>query len=293
MGWLARQYGLACDNVEAFEVVTADGEVVRASHDEHPDLYWGLRGGGGNFGIVTEFEFRLHPAGTRALVAEYAVEAPAAAAAMRHWRDLLAGAPRQATFTAESSGDGSVTLGFVWAGRGGDPGALLAEMPGATVTTPSYLDLQTRDDSAGGHAYRRYSKGHYLRELTDAAIDAFLEPGAGGVGRGLQAYGGAIRDVAEGATAFAHRDAMFEFGTGLRWSDPAEDAVRMAAARACGARMAPFASGVYVNALNDEGAAGLNRAYPAAKLARLRAVKDVYDPQNVFHLNHNIRPSAR
>jgi FAD/FMN-containing dehydrogenase len=289
MGWLARQYGLTCDNVNAFRIVTADGEVLRVTAGEHPDLFWGLRGGGGNFGVVTESEFRLHAAGTRALVAGYTVDATAAPAAMRHWRDLAASAPRQATFEASSPGDGTVRLGFVWAGPG-DPAALLAATPAAEVTPMSYLQLQTKDDTVGGHAHRRYSKGHYLRTLPDAAIDAFLSPGP--AARGLQAYGGAIADVAPDATAFAHRDAAFEFGTSARWTDPAEDTDRLAAARATAATIAPFASGVYVNFLNPSSPAGLGRAYPPAHLARLTAIKDRYDPENVFHLNHNIRPSG-
>jgi len=289
MGWLARQYGLACDNVVSYRVVTATGAVLTASADEHPELYWGLRGGGGNFGVVIEFEFRLHPVGTRALVADYTVGAAGAAAALRHWRDLAAGAPRQATLEAVSPGDGSVRLGFVWVGAG-SPDGLLAQMPAASISRLSYLRLQTRDDTTGGHAYRRYSKGHYLRALPDEAVEAFLAPGP--AARSLQTYGGAIADVAPTATAFAHRDTLFEFGTGMRWTDPAEDAERMAAARATGALLAPFASGVYVNNLDDEGEAGLRRAYPAAQLARLTAVKDAYDPDNVFHLNHNIKPSA-
>ena len=290
MGWLARQYGLACDNVTAFRIVTADGEVLRVTADEHPELFWGLRGGGGNFGVVTEFEFRLHPVGTRALVAEYEADAAHAPAALRAWRDLAAAAPRQATFEASSPGDGSVKLGFVWVGAG-DPAGLLAELPRPKVTQMSYLALQTRDDTTGGHAYRRYSKGHYLRALPDAAIEAFLAPSP--ASRGLQTYGGAIADVAPDATAFAHRDTLFEYGTGMRWTDPAQDAERMAVARATGAAMAPFAGGVYVNMLNDEGDDGVRRAYPAAQLARLTAVKDAYDPDNFFRLNHNIRPSAR
>jgi hypothetical protein len=223
-------------------------------------------------------------------VAEHTADPAHAPAAMRHWRDLAASAPRQATFEASSPGDGSVKLSFVWVGAG-DPGALLAELPAPRVTQLSYLALQTRDDTTGGHKYRRYSKGHYLRALPDAAVEAFLAPGGGS--RGLQTYGGAIADVAPDATAFAHRDTLFEFSTGMRWSDPAEDGACMASARATGAAMAPFAGGVYVNMLNDEGDAGVRRAYPAAQLARLTAVKDAYDPQNVFHLNHNIRPSAR
>jgi hypothetical protein len=132
MGWLARQYRLTCDNVISFQVVTADGEVVRASRHSHPDLYWALRGGGGNFGVVTEFEFRLHPAGTRALLAELSFPVSGAAAgraldALRGWRDLLSCAPRQATFTASIGSDGMVAVGFVWVG---DPAQGRRLLPG-------------------------------------------------------------------------------------------------------------------------------------------------------------------
>ncbi len=307
MGWLARQYGLACDNVESYQVVTAAGEVVRASRDEHPDLFWGLRGGGGNFGIVTEFEFRLHPAGTRTLVAEYDFPLDKAFAALRAWRDLNAEAPRRATFTASVGTGGRTTLGFVWAGDAAAGRAYLPALralgrPDATrVHEMSYVELQTREDSVQGHAYRRYSKGHYLRALPDAAIEAFLSRGTGTgtgtddllPGAGLQAYGGAIDDVPDEDAAFGHRGTLFEWGAGTRWTDPAQDEPRIATARRAAAALAPFASGVYVNAVGDEGAAGVRRAYPAAKLAKLTTLKDAYDPDNVFHLNANIRPSQR
>ena len=302
MGWLARQYGLACDNVESYQLVTAAGEVLRVSRNEHPDLFWGLRGGGGNFGIVTEFEFRLHDTGTRTLVAEYDFAPADAFAAMRAWRDLNAEAPRRATFTADVGVNGLATLGFVWVG---DPAAGRAYLPAlramgrpvaTRVSEPSYVALQTREDSVQGHAYRRYSKGHYLRALPDAAIEAFLTRGAGDgplPGAGLQAYGGAIDDVPDEDAAFGHRGTLFEWGAGTRWTDPAEDGTRIAAARQAAAALLPYASGVYVNSVGDEGAAGVRRAYPAAKLAKLTALKDVYDPANVFHLNANITPSTR
>jgi FAD/FMN-containing dehydrogenase len=300
MGWLARQHGLTCDNVVSFTVVTADGELVRASADEHPDLFWGLRGGGGNFGIVVEFEFDLHAVGTQALVAELTFPAHRAVQALRGWRDLADEAPRQATLTAELAG-ATVTLGYVWVG---DPQAGRSLLPKLrsigtpareTVRELSYLELQTRDDSTEGHAYRRYWKGHYLPELSDAAIAALLDrdPADASVpGASLQAYGGAIADVADQATAFSHRRTRFEYVAAVKWSDPDEDAVRIGAARHAAAKLAPFASGAYVNALSDEGAAGVRRAYPDAKRARLTAVKDTWDPDNVFHLNHNIAPSA-
>src|SRR5690242_16617188 len=113
MGWLARRFGLACDNVTSYEVVTAAGEVVWATATENADLFWGLRGGGGNFGIVTSFEFRLHEVGTRALVAEFTYPKESAYDALRGWRELNRTAPREATFTASITPDG-VTLGYVW-----------------------------------------------------------------------------------------------------------------------------------------------------------------------------------
>jgi FAD/FMN-containing dehydrogenase len=305
MGWLARRCGLACDNVASFEMVTADGDIVRASETENPDLFWGLRGGGGNFGVVTEFEFRLHPVGTQALVAEFSFPLDQALPALRGWRDLLAEAPQQATFTASVGGDGLATLGFVWVGDPQRGRRLVPAMralgrPVAErVFEPSYVELQRMDDTVGRHTLRRYSKGHYLRSFPDEAIEAFLLRGAtsGHAGTlpnaGLQAYGGAIAEVPDQDTAFSHRDALLEFGAGTSWTDPAEDETRMAAARRCAAALDQFASGAYVNALSDEGHEGVRRAYPPEKLARLTALKNACDPGNVFHLNQNIRPSHR
>ena len=298
MGWLARRYGLSCDNVVRCTVVTADGEVVRASPDEHPDLFWGLRGGGGNFGIVVEFEFALHPVDTRAVVAELSFSIERAAEALRGWREFAAQAPREATATAAISG-GTVVLGYVWVG---DPRAGHALLPtlrqigvgeGERVRQLSYLELQTRDDTIEGHRHRRYWKGHYLPDLRDDAIAALLhrDPAHGlAPDVSLQAYGGAIADIDDDATAFSHRGTRFEYVASAKWTDPDEDTARMGAARRAAGRLDPFAAGAYVNALSDEGAAGVRRAYPEAKLARLTAVKDTYDPDNTFHLNHNIEP---
>jgi len=300
MGWLARQHGLACDNVVAYTVVTADGELVRAAADERPDLFWGLRGGGGNFGIVVEFEFRLHPVSARALAAELRFPLDRAADALRGWRDLAEEAPREATLTAEISGD-TATLGYVWTG---DPEAGRSLLPALrSIGVPddedvrelSYLALQTRDDTVEGHSHRRYWKGHYLAELTDGAIAALVDRDPADAtlpGVSLQAYGGAIADVDEDATAFSHRRTRFEYVAAAKWSDPDEDSLRMRAARHTAAKLDRFASGAYVNTLSDEGAAGVRRAYSDSKRARLTALKDAYDPDNVFHLNHNVTPSG-
>jgi FAD/FMN-containing dehydrogenase len=320
MGWLARRFGLACDNVVRFEVVNVDGELLHASESEHPDLFWGLRGGGGNFGVVTEFEFALHQVGPAALTADLFYAPEDAPAALRRWRELITESPREATLTAwagttgafsflpsELHGRPMASVGYVWVGdpdRGRrllpalrDAAAPLAER----VQELSYLELQRMDDDAHRHGVRRYWKGHYLRELGDAAIDAFLARGEGDGGgdaallpyAGLQSYRGAIADVGDDETAFSQRDALVEFVTVANWTDPAEDLARMSAARRYAGAIEPFASGVYVNDLADEGEAGIRRAYGADKLARLAALKDRYDPENVFHLNHNIRPRKR
>ena len=303
MGWLARQYGLSCDNVAGFEMVTADGDVVHASPTENADLYWGLRGGGGNFGVVTEFEFRLHEVGHAALVTALSFPIEAADSVLRTWRDLSAEAPRQATFTASLAGDQNlVTVGFVWVGHP-RPGHPLPSMTplGRPLTEHvaelSYVDLQRMDDTPQGHALRRYWKGHYLRELSDDAIEALLQsrtdsPIGGLPSIGLQAYGGAIAEVPDEDTAFAFRDTSFEYVAASRWTDPAEDDTRIGLARRTAAALDPFARGQYVNTLSDEGAEGVRRAYPPDKLARLIALKDKYDPENIFHLNHNIPPSS-
>jgi len=318
MGWLARQFGMACDNVVAFEVVTADGELLTASDSKNSDLAWGLRGGGGNFGVVTEFTFGLHPITARALTVDFFYPEDEGPALLRAFRELVPHAPRQATPTAwvgtagdwpflppEQRGSRMVNAGFVWVGDPEEGRRLIA--PYRSIGTPvaeaieemSYLELQTGSDEPMRHGMRRYWKGHYLRELPDAAIEAFL--GRGGAADGadgwqpngsFQAYGGAIADVAVSDTAFGHRDAMLEFVSVASWEDPADDPARIAVERRYGTAMEPFSSGVYVNGLADEGASGVRHAYQAETLSRLTALKDRYDPDNVFHLNHNIPPSG-
>jgi FAD/FMN-containing dehydrogenase len=300
MGWLARQYGLACDNVISYEVVTADGDVVRANRYEHPDLYWGLRGRGGNFGVVTRFEFQLHEAGTQALSAEWVYPVDQADRVLRGWRDLAEEAPRRATFDASLRGE-ELSVGYVWIGDPSDGRELLPALRSLGHATSekvrelSYLDLQTRDDNPQGHAFRRYWKGHYLPELSDGAIEALGTAQSGETGRlmsgvSLQAHGGAIADVPDEDTAYSHRDTKFEYVAAVRWTNPDDDEKYKTAVRRHAEPLDEFARGAYVNILNDEGQAGLRRAYSEAKLARLAAVKQAYDPRNVFRLNQNVRP---
>jgi FAD/FMN-containing dehydrogenase len=321
MGWLARRFGLACDNVASYEVVTADGATLRVTESQHEDLFWGLRGGGGNFGVVTEFEFRLYEVGTTALLIDNTFDLAEAPQAMRRWRDLLTeGVPEQATPIAwagtmadapevpvELRNRQVASLGFVWVGDTDEGRRLVPRVDSLGVPLTerveelSYRRLQTVDDEWHSPGLRRrYYKGHYLTELSDEAIDAFLSRGdhdqAADPQRlpygSFQGYGGAIAATSDDESAFSHRNSLVEFVASTAWTDPAEDEERIAGARRYGAALEPFATGVYVNVLSDEGEAGVRRAYPPNKLARLAVLKRRYDPDNVFHLNQNIRPDA-
>ncbi|HEY7828353.1 MAG TPA: FAD-binding oxidoreductase [Candidatus Limnocylindrales bacterium] len=308
MGWLARQFGLSCDNVASYTVVTADGQTVRATATEQADLFWGLRGGGGNFGVVTEFEFRLHPTTGRALLVELTVDQDRAIGPLRAWRELLPDAPRPATLTADLgavNGRPAVVLGFVWVGDMDQARTYLERFRRAIgltqledITELAYTALQGIADERHHHGLRRYSTGHYLTDLPDAAIEAFLGRGlAAGAepawdrqpASGFQAHGGAIADVDEAASAFSFRDTLVEWFGGATWADPAEDVERMAATRALGQTLQPFASGTYVNVVADSD--GVGRAYRAGQAARLAELKRTWDPDNVFHQNQNIRPA--
>ena len=164
-----------------------------------------------------------------------------------------------------------------------------------------YVDLQSSGDERHHHGLRRYSAGHYLTEFSDTAIDAFLARGIGQgrsdpdwatmPGGGFQAYGGAIAEVGDDDSAFSHRDTLVEFFAGSSWADPAEDDARMAGARRWAASMEAFSSGTYVNVISDPGEEGVSRAYGSTQLDRLAALKRTWDPDNVFHLNQNIRPA--
>ncbi len=298
VGWLARAVGLTCDNALGYEVVTADGDLVRATAQENADLFWALRGGGGNFGVVTRFDLALHDVGTRALSAEVDLDPATGLDALRTWLSLAHDAPTRTTLHAAVRGGGALTLGLVHVGPPDDVTTLVAALDGLgtptarRVETLTYLDLQRRSDTPTAHGFRRYGKSHYLPDLPDVALDAFLAHAEADLGAAsLVAYGGAIADVDPAATAFPHRTARFEYGMGARWDDPADDDHHVATCRRLAATLDPWSSGAYVNALPDEGDAGVHRAYGAATYTRLRQVKAVWDPANVFRLNQNIPPA--
>jgi len=314
-GYLARRHGLACDNVVSAEVVTADGELLVASETQNADLLWGLRGGGGNFGIVTGFEFRLHPAAPIAATGDLFFDTDDGPAALRAFSDLTDQMPAEMLLAAavaevraewgmEDLEVGRPVVIASWAFTGDAADGRRAAAPLYAAARPlvesaesmSYVRLQRYSDTSQRTGMRRYWKGGFVWELPDAAIEAFLDRGSDGDGAPLWggelvSLGGAIARVGEDETAYSGRTARFDFLSLSSWEDPAEDERRLAGARAYWDRMSLHMRGpAYVNSLEDEEADRVRQAYGPAKYERLVALKRKYDPDNVFHVNQNIRP---
>jgi len=302
LGWLMRQHGLACDNLVAVEIVTADGEVRRASAAENPDLFWGVRGGGGNFGVVTNFEFRLHP--MRTLYAGMLVfPGPRAPEVLRRYRDLAMSASDDLTLFAGlmTSPDGH-PINAIFAAYNGSPSKGEAALkplrdmgPVADqVSEMPYPALQSMLDDGFPSGLHVYWRSDFLKALPDDAIDMLCDRFSS-ITSPLSAllieqFGGAVARVPADETAFAQRDAMFNLAVIARWADPATAATHTEwAQRTSDAAKAFATGGVYVNYLGTEGADRVRAAY-GAKYDRLVALKRKYDPTNLFRMNQNIQP---
>jgi FAD/FMN-containing dehydrogenase len=318
-GWLRRKYGLSSDNIIEAELVTADGSVVRASADENQDLYWAIRGGGGNFGIVTTFTFKLHEVGPEVAFAATFYPIEEAAEVMRRWRSYVESAPDEVTSTCvtitfpanpelpEAIHDrpviivGGVHTGDVDAGLAEmqplrELGTVLFDMSGPTpfVGVQSGFDpLFPRD------TLRAYWKSQYVDELTDEAIDTIA-----GAAQDRPApltlvntfhMGGAIAAVGEEETAFHQRTSSYMVSIDGMWSDAADDDANIAWVRSSWNAVAEHGTGeVYLNftGLSDEAPqAGVDSAY-GRNLARLAEVKAKYDPDNFFRINNNVVPAS-
>ncbi len=305
IGWLMRKYGLACDNLIGAEVVLADGSVVNTSETERPDLLWGLRGGGGNFGVVTQLTFRVHPMEG---VIGGPIFYPRAMAidALKHYRSLTASAPDdQSTFFGLlSNPDGVPLSGFISVSVSTDPAvsaptheAILAlGEPVADMVGPMpYVALQSMLDEGFPKGIPVYWTAHFLMELDDAAIDLIVDwanraPSPLNVVL-IEHLGGAVARVPSDATAFAHRQATYNLAIIARWMDPSEEAAGIAWARGMREALRPYATGVYMNYLGvGDGAERIPQAYDAPVYERLVALKRTYDPQNLFRRNQNIKP---
>jgi FAD/FMN-containing dehydrogenase len=315
LGWIARKHGPTCDNLLAADVVTADGTRLRATEEENPDLLWGLRGGGGNFGIVTAFEYRLHPLGPEVIAGGVVHAFADAPEVFGFFSDYVAAAPDElsvvaSTFRAaapmpvppEVYGELVTVLAVCWAG---DPiegervlgplrrfGRPLADLVGRMP----YTALQSASDASYPHGQRNYWKSQYVDQIPEAAVARLMEH-APRMPSPLSSFyfqhlGGALRRRGAEQAAFGHRDAAFDFTILTVWRDAAADGAQIASARDFHAAMQPYATGVYVNNLGVEGADRVRAAYAPATWARLVALKDRHDPENVFRLNQNIAPSG-
>ena len=317
LGWLVRKHGLALDNLLSADVVLADGRLVTASASEHDDLFWAIRGGGGNFGIVTSFEFQAHPVGI-VLAGIVLHPAAGAAGALRRWRDFEASSPETCTqgallfhFPDDPSGPPVllgkplVGLGGVYAGPVEDGEKILRPLreygpPVVDLFQPTpYNQAQRMADFLWPSGLHGYWKSSYLTRLSDEAIDVIVEFFARVPSKRtvvvLEHNGdGAMDRVSDAATAFGHRGWRYNFVVTSAWSDAKDTNQNIAWTREFFDAMRPFtANAAYVNYLGgDEGADGLKAAYGAAKLARLAALKMKYDPANLFRMNQNIAPAS-
>lgn len=305
-GKLGRKYGLTCDNLLAADVVTAEGKILRASASEHPDLFWGLRGGGGNFGIVTAFEYRLHAIGTSLLVASALHPYDRAREAMRFYDEFARNAADEvnvdAALVTQPSGERFFGISACHVGPQPDGERALAPIiefgsPVETrLATVPYLELQSGGDASFPRGRRYYWKAQFLREISAGAIDALLDAYARAPHTSclvvFQHVGGAIARVPASDSPYANRDAAFDCFPVAIWDDPADDGANMRWARELWNAVRPYATGgVYANNLGDEGEERVRDAY-GDNYARLVALKSQYDPTNFFRLNQNIKPMA-
>ena len=307
LGWLMRKHGLACDNLLSVDLITAEGKRIKASAAENPDLYWGVRGGGGNFGVATSFEYRIHPVGpVLGGLAFYPLAA--ARQLLRAYRDFQATAPDEVTvygavmFLPEVGPVAALAACHHAPESGGE--ALLRPLRNAAepliddIRLRPYRDMQTIFDAAFPSGLQNYWKSHFLKAVTDEGIDIAIEairnspsPLNAIVFEGL---GGAMARFGELDTAFAHRKAAAHLGIFGRWTDPADAEKNSQWTREFWSAMDPWSTGgVYVNAIGQEGLEPVkSSAYGSATYRRLAELKRRYDPDNFFRVNQNILPAA-
>jgi hypothetical protein len=310
-GWLTRRFGLSCDNVLAATVVTADGSLVRSTEKENSDLFWALRGGGGNFGVVTEFELRLHP--LRSVVLSQAL-CPAAGIRrlLECWRDFMAEAPVELKWNIDLRlapptpdiptglrGRPAAAISLLWTGNPDAAAAYIQPAlafcdPGSVQTRRvSFLDLQTMADSDFPHGRRYYTKSGYFKYFEDQTIDFLIEaaeriPYFATIE--LAYLAGAAAQVGANETAFGDRSAPFIINLLANWSDASEDAGNISWARELFNKLRPrMKPGVYVNFMSGDEQDRVSEAY-RDHWDRMVAVKSKYDPGNFFRLNQNVPP---
>ncbi len=312
IGWLMRKYGLVIDNLLSADVVTADGRCLNASPTENADLFWGLRGGGGNFGIATSFEYRLHPIGPLVTGGMLLFPAERGRELLHAYRDFAATAPDEvvalmAFITAppapfvppQVQGKPVIALGICHCGPLDEGQKAIAPLralgPAVDVVGPMpYTAVQRLFDESVPFGLQVYLKSDHLGELDDDVIETFLA-NVGGVTSPLSIVlifplGGAVGRVGEMDTAFAHRKASFDYVIYSLWTDSHESARHIQWTRDFATAMQPYSRGVYVNEMGDEGEDRVKAAYTPATYERLVKLKNKYDPSNLLRMNQNIKP---
>lgn len=305
IGWMVRRFGLTVDNLVGARVVTADGRLVTASEDENPDLFWALRGGGGNFGVVVDFDFAVHDT-ARVHFGTISYPLDDAVGLIGRWRDAMRKAPDELSSTIGLIPriPGAPPLAMVLVCYAGEPGSPLSEADAAiepllelgevveaSITERPYAEILEEPMRPPG--IRAHSRNVLVEELGDDVIEAAVAVHGGPAPSAvaIRSLGGAFGRVAPDATAFAHRDAEAMVVTFVLLPDTAgEDQV--AAAMGPWAAVAALGDGTYSNFQGTSGADDVAAAYPPETYARLAEVKATYDPGNVFALNHNVEPSA-
>ena len=303
IGWKVRKYGLALDSVVAAEVVTAGGEVVPASAEENPELFWAIRGGGGNFGIVTAFEFVAHPT-TDVFFGKIAFPASEAATVLRGWADYLRTAPEELTSTAAFANpyaggpEAPVEIYVAFDGddpelaaRAIDPIRLLGTVIGDDVALEPYADTLA-DGTSPPPGIQFVPRSAFVdKESVPEVLQVLAEVRASERSPfiAVRSVGGAVSRVPDDATAYAHRQAELMFVTTIAGPEPVVEAARPALEAIWG-RLAPHVNGAYANFLASATEEDVAAIYPAPTYKRLAAVKRQYDPGNLFVRNHNVRP---
>jgi len=304
LGWLAGRHGLTCDNLLGAEVVTADGRRLRASASENADLFWALRGGSGNFGVVTAFEFQLHRVGPTVMAGMVAHPLERAPEVLRFYREFIAAAPDEVNTIAGffTTPDGAKMLAIAVCHCGSLEAGELALEPLRKFGPPvldqigavPYLQFQSGLDDTFPRGRRYYFKSALIRDMSDELIELTAERFATVPSPFtwllFQGIGNAANRVAPAATAFAHRDAHWDGVVLCAWEDPAEDAAQIAWSRELWNAWRPLSIGVYVNGVAEGDREEIGAAY-GARYERLVALKTKYDPTNLFRLNANIRPN--
>jgi hypothetical protein len=305
-GRLARRFGLTLDNLKSVDIVTADGRLLRASAEENPDLFWGVRGGGGNFGVVTSFEFGLHPMARQVIGGDLVFPISRARELVNFYAEFAPTVPEylyvDAGMAAPPGGrDGIFEIGICYSGPPGEAERLLAPLRklgtpiGDTIGPVDYVALQRSGDVRDARNFGTYLKSGFLDDFPTSlpadVVDGFRADPERFTALFFQQSGGAIGRVASDATAFPHRSSRFNMLSAVRWDISRDGAPHVAYGRDYWARLQKYTNGYYTNEVANEPQRQVDENYQG-NIGRLTQLKNKYDPTNLFRLNANVKPTV-